>query len=158
MNYKKQLKELSFIVNDELSNYIKVHDKIHYESETFKSTLKNLFGFGIPMVELLKEAETLVPAWESINERINEFKVSEYNNLSDGEKYFFDLLSSFVIALIKTVSCLVEKQKLLAEGSEKFGSLTWKDHQEKRRAYQDSIDDYMLVGLKLNDAKYIIFN
>jgi hypothetical protein len=158
MNYLNELKELSLTVNQELSNYIKVHDWINSESETFKSSIKNLFGLGIPMNKLLKEAENLVPVWESLKRRIDEYKTREFENLADEEKIFFDLLSNFVIALNKTVSCLVARQKILAEGVEKFGSLTWNEHQKRRAAYEDAIDEYLSIGKKLNEVKHIIFN
>lgn len=158
MNYLNQLRELALPVNQELSNYIKVHDWIHSESKTFKSILKNLFGFGIPAQRFLKEAENLVPVWKSLTERIFEYKLNQYDKLSGEEKVFFNLLSSFVVALNKTVSCMVARQKLLAEVAEKVFSHTWKEHQKISAAYEDSVNEYLLIGKKLNEVKHIVFN
>jgi hypothetical protein len=157
MDSLKQLKELSVMVNQELSNYIKVHDWIHSECETFKSSIKNLLGFGIPMDRLLKEAENLIPEWESLNRKMGEYKIREYDNLSDEERHFFNLLSEFVIALNKTVICLVARQKILAKGVNKFRSLTWNEHQRRRAAYEDAIDEYLAIGQRLNEIKHLVF-
>lgn len=153
MEKSNQIQQLALLVNQELSNYIKVHDLIHSESETFKSTLKNIFGFGTPMAKLLQEAESLIPVWDSIEVKLNDFRTLEYNMLSANEKHYVNLLSSFVVALKKTVSCLVAKQQLLAEGVEKFGSITMKEQLIKRSAYENAIEEYLQIGKELSEAK-----
>jgi len=158
MSYKNQLKELSFIVNDGLTNYIKIHDYIHDESETLISAVKNFFGFGVSMDVLLKKAETLIPVWASISDRINDFKKSAYPNLSDDEKYYFETLISYVNAVQKTIASLVERQKFMEEGTNRFFNwlMSWKAFQEKRKVYQASVEEYCIIGQKLNDAKHIV--
>ena len=157
MGRNKQLQELALLISNELSNYIKVHDLIHSESETFKSTLKNILGFGTPMAKLLQEAEALIPVWDSIEVKLNDFKTQEYSMLSEDQKYYFDLLSRFVTAIKKTVSCLVSKQQLLAEGVEKFGSITMKEQQKRRAEYENSIEEYLRIGRELNESRKAIF-
>ena len=141
MEITRQIQQLALLINEELSNYIKVHDLIRSESETFKSTIKNLFGFGTPMSKLLQEAEALIPVWDSIESKLNNFKALEYSLLSEDQKHYVNLLSRFVTALKKTVSCLVSKQKLLAEGVDKFGSITMKEQQKRRSEYENSIEE-----------------
>jgi hypothetical protein len=160
MNYKYQLRELSIIVNDGLNIYIKVHNEIHRESETFWSSVKNTYGMGVPMADLLKYSESLVPQWDLINLKMNEFKVDSYNNLTSNEKHYFDLLFSYVAALRNTVDLLVERQKFMDNGTNMFlpWILSWMLFQKKRKAYQSSIENYCILGQKLNDSKYIVFN
>jgi hypothetical protein len=47
-NYRDQIKNLAFMVNDGLSAYITVHDKIFKEAATFKGLMKNIFGCIVP--------------------------------------------------------------------------------------------------------------
>ena len=109
---------------------------------------------------LLKKAETLIPVWASINDRINDFKKSAYPNLSDDEKYYFETLISYVNAVQKTIASLVERQKFMEEGTNRFFNwlMSWKAFQEKRKVYQASVEEYCIIGQKLNDAKHIVFN
>lgn len=157
MKKSNELIELTLIVNQELKNYVKIHDYIHSESETFRSSIKNLFGHGVPMNKLLGEAERLIPIWESLRIRIDEFRTIEFKNLSDDQKYYIDLLACFVNALNITVLCLVAKQKTLASGADNYGSLSWKEHQERRTAYEEAINQYCSIGNRLNAAKHLIF-
>jgi hypothetical protein len=160
MDHKSQLKEFTFLVHDGLSTYIKVHDAIHRESETFWSSVKNLYGKGVPMADLLKLTESLIPQWDLINVKMNDFNIASYNNLSGDEKHYFDLLFHYVTALRRTIDFLVERQKFMDEGTNRFLKwiVSWKAFHEKRKAYQSSIEDYCLIGQKLNDSKHIVFN
>ncbi|MEI7982287.1 MAG: hypothetical protein WCI71_11590 [Bacteroidota bacterium] len=73
---KDQIKEIAYLVNEGLQNYIYVHNLIFKEAATLKSFLKNLFGKGVPMSELKNESNKLLPIWDSILENIETFKNS----------------------------------------------------------------------------------
>jgi hypothetical protein len=138
------------MVNNGLTTYIKVHDTIHRETETFWSSVKNLFGFGVSMIDMLRVAKKLVPLWDLIYKKLEEFRSLLYESLSKDEKLYFDTLLKFTVALQKTIGCLVDRQRLLADGSEKIGSMTWKEHQEKRAIYLASVEEYLVIGQELN--------
>jgi len=159
MNYKDQIKELAWTVNEGLSIYIAIHNSIFQESYTLMSFIKNLFGRGVPMAKFLEHAEKLVPIWDSIQNKIDDFKSTMYLSLSKDEKCYFDLLANYVIALRKTVDCLVERQKYSEIGSRSFlnNPLSWKAFIEKERAYKTSINEYLTIGQQLNDMAQIIF-
>jgi hypothetical protein len=63
-NCREQIKNIAYSVNDGLTAYITIHDKIFKEAATLKSFLKNIFGRAVPMSQLLQDAETLIP-WEA---------------------------------------------------------------------------------------------
>ena len=156
MNNKRILRELSVMVNNGLTTYITVHNKIHKEAETFWSSIKNLLGFGIPLVDLLNLAESLLPLWNVILRELNAFKLSSYSDLSGDEKKYFDTLLQFTEALQRTAQCLVDRQKNMVDGSNEAGSMSWKSHQEKRTDYKNSIEDYLLIGLELNKLSALV--
>ena len=154
---KPKLRELSVMVNNGLTSYISVHNKIHKEAETIWSSIKNLLGFGVPMIELLALAEKLIPLWNLIIKELNAFKLSSYSDLSGDEKKYFDTLLRFTEALQRTVQCLVDQQKIMADGSNEVGSMYWKSHQGKRTEYKNSIEDYLLIGQELNKLSANVF-
>jgi hypothetical protein len=111
------------------------------------------------MSKLLQDAEALLPLWASIRTRMQAVHQGLYAVMSRDERQYFDLLSRYVDALSATVATLVERQRLLNEGS-KGGTknpMTWQAFQEKEHAYQISVQQYMAVGRELNDAAPIIF-
>jgi hypothetical protein len=142
-----------------LSSYIVVHDRIFHDASTFKSVVRNLFGRGVPMSQLLRDAEALLPFWTSMRARIEGLRQRSYDRLSPGERRYFDLLSRYVDAVSATVEALVDRQRLLSEGSK--GStrnpITWEAFQDKERAYQAAVQRYMSVGGELNDAAPVVF-
>jgi hypothetical protein len=152
--HRHEIRELATAVGSGLSAYIAVHDQIFQDASTFKSVVKNIFGRGVPMSKLLQDAEALLPLWTSIRTRMQSFRQRSYAALSTDERHYFDLLSRYVDALIATVTTLADRQRLLSEGS-KGGTkdpMTWQAFQEKERAYQISVQQYMAVGRELNDA------
>ena len=159
MDNKNQIKEIAYFVNEGLNKYIYVHNHIFKEAATIKSVIKNLCKKGIPMSELTNEATKLLPIWDSILENIETFKNSNYQNLSEDEKHYLDILTNYSIALNKTVNLLVERQILWENGSKDLlnNPMTWKEYKEKNIEYQASIDEYLWHGQQLNDVSYIIF-
>lgn len=156
---KAQIIELAWIVHDGLNNYIQVHNKIYKNSATFFSLMKDLFGFVVPMSDLLLWSEALIPEWESIQLKLENFKSVSYTNLSQDEQKYIDLLSQFVNALQLTVISLVERQRLMERGSRSFmkNRISWRDFKEKDNAYKNSIIAYTVIGYHLNESDRIVF-
>jgi len=143
MHYMDQIKELAIMVNEGLTIYIAVHNKILKESGTFRSFFKNLLDRGIAMSSLLEESENLKPIWDEIHQKIEEFRLYAYSVLLKDEKQYFDILSRYVAAVRRTVAALVDWQRLLYKGSKGFpnNTMTWKTHKQKERIYKDTISE-----------------
>jgi hypothetical protein len=158
-HHRDEIKEFALAVNDALTVYIAIHDAIFREAVTFKSLLKSILGRGVPMSKLLEESEQLLPLWDAIHQRIEEFRQSAYSSLSKDEKRYFDILSRYAEAVRQTVSALVDRQRLLNQGSVGGPSnpMTWELLQQKERIYKELVGQYMAIGQELNAASAIIF-
>jgi hypothetical protein len=156
MAHTDQIKELATIVNDGLKGYIAIHNTVFWETTTFKSFLKNLFGLGVPMSKLLEDSEGLLPLWDVIHQKMEVFRKSAYSTLSKDEKYYFDILSRYVDTVRKTVTALIDRQRLMNEGS-KGGTMTREAFQQKGVSYRIAVQEYTAIGQELNDAAPIIF-
>ncbi len=156
---KEQIKELAMAVDGGLTVYIAVHNAIFRESATFKSFVKNLFGRGVPMSKLLEDSERLLPLWEAIHEKTEFFQRSTYSSLTKDEKYYFDLLSQYVDSVRGTVAALVDRQRLMNEGSKggPNNPMTRELLKEKEKVYEMAVQKYLTIGRELNAAAAIIF-
>lgn len=159
MSRRDEIKELALAVNDALNAYIAIHDAIFREAATFKSFLKNMLGLGVSMSRLLEESEGLAPLWDVIHQKIVAFRRSSYSLLSEDERSYFDILSRYVEAVCETVTALVDRQRLLNQGSMggPHNPMTWEALQHKERIYNESVRRYMTIGQELTAAGPIIF-
>jgi hypothetical protein len=144
MNTKVEIKQLAMVVDDALTAYISVHDKIFNEGATLKSLFKNLIGRGTPMSALLEDAEKLLPTWEVISQRIESFTASHYSSLLQDERDYLMILSRLVVALQKTVATLVERQRLTNQGSKGGANnlMSWDSLKQREEAYRGAIREY----------------
>ena len=158
-NCRDQIKNLAFTVNDGLTAYIKIHDKIFKEAATFRSFLKNIFGRAVPMSQLLHDAETLIPIWSGINEKIASFGRDAYSSMNEDERYYLEILNRYAQAVNEVVVALVERQKLLNDRSKggHNNPANWNVYQDAERTYQSAIHKYMAIGQELNNASHLIF-
>lgn len=160
MNNKEQLRALALEVGEALSEYIRVHNRIFEEAATFKSVLKNLFGRGVPMSQLLADADGLVPVWAGIQRRLADVRQAAYASMSHTEQAYLNLLSKYVDAVAQTVWALVERQRLLADGSQGGGGnpMTWDRFKDSERRYESAVEGYKAVGRELNSAAATVFD
>lgn len=160
MDHREEIQDLAHVVGRGLTAYIEVHNRIFEEAASFKSVVKNIFGRGTPMPDLLDASERLVPLWDDILERMEAFRKERHSLLTPDERYYFDLLSRHADAVARTVDALVDRQRLLSEGSKtmKGNPLTWPAYQEKERAYKKAVEDYKELGADLNDVAHIVFD
>ncbi len=154
MSNRDEIRRLALAVSNGLNEYIEVHNKIFQESATFKSVVKNLFGRGASMPQLLDDSERLVPPWAAIYEDLEAFRRMSYLSLVPDQRSYFDLLSRYAMAIKETVHALVERQRLLNDG----GRLTLESFQEKEQLYRSAVAQYVLIGQELNAAAPIIFD
>jgi hypothetical protein len=160
MDHREQIQDLAHTVGRGLTAYIEVHNKIHEEASTLKSVVKNIFGRATPMSELLHEAERMQPLWRSIRQQLEEFRTASLPALATHERHYLHLLASYADAVSKTVDLLVDRQRLLNEGSKtrKNSPMTWDAFQEKNRAYKAAVEGYKAIGQELNDAAHLVFD
>ena len=160
MNYKDQIKDLAMKVNTALTEYVAVHNTIFQETATLNSLLRNVAGKGVTMSDLLEHSERLVPVWDDIEETMAAFRYVATPHWSNDEKRYFDILSRYASALRKTVDALVDRQRLMYEGSKggRNNAMTWEAYQEKEKAYQLRIQEYTAIGQELNAAAPIVFD
>jgi hypothetical protein len=128
---------------------------------TFKTLLKNLLGRGVPMASLLQESEQLVPLWTAILTDLSTFRNNRYSLLDRNERTYFDLLWTYAHSVRKTVDALVERQRLLNEGSKGGAArkpMTWEGFQEKERVYKAAVEEYRAIGRQLNDSASLVFD
>jgi len=158
-NCREQIKNIAYSVNDGLTAYITIHDKIFKEAATFKSFLKNIFGRAIPMSQLLQDTETLIPLWNGINEKIASFSHVANFSMDEDERCYFEILSRYAQAVKETVVALVERQRLLNERSKggHDNPVSWKVYQDAEKIYQSAIKKYMAIGQELNNAGHLVF-
>jgi hypothetical protein len=158
-NYRDQIKNLAFTVNDGLTAYITIHDRIFEEAATFKSFLRNIFGHAVPMSQLLQDAKRLIPIWNDITEKITSFGSEACSSMDEDERCYFDVLDRYAQAVNETVVALVERQKLLNDRSKggQNNPVNWSVYQEAEKTYQSAIQRYMAIGQELNNASPLVF-
>jgi len=146
-------------VNDGLTAYITIHDKIFKEAATFKSFLRNIFGSAVPMSQLLRDAETLIPLWNGITEKIVLFGREASSSMDEDERCYFEILNRYAQAVNETVIALVERQRFLNERSKggHDNPVNWKIYQDTEKTYQSAIQKYMAIGQELNNAGHLVF-
>ncbi|MBI3299490.1 MAG: hypothetical protein HYZ75_15100 [Elusimicrobia bacterium] len=109
------------------------------------------------MSELLQRSERLVILWSEIDAMVASFQRSDYASLSPAEKRYFNVLSGYVAALIRTVNALVDRQRLLnskSEGTE----VSWVEYKQKEEIYDDCVRQYKAIGHELNASSKIVFS
>jgi len=160
MTRKGEIKDLALRTNDGVTAYLAVHDRIFKEAVSFTSLFKNLFGLGVPMSKLLAEAEALVPVWKNIADQVQGFRRSEYSSLPHEERRYFDVLSRYVLAVRRTVELMIERQRLLNEGSKgsQGGPFTMELLRQKEDAYRKAVGEYSSIGNELNGLASAVFD
>jgi hypothetical protein len=158
MTEKEKLKELAIEVNEFLNEYIKIHDVIHREAESFLSVIKNIFGQGVPMSKLLDYAKSLSPKSEAVKARLVSFKLDSYAKLTNDEKFYFDTLLNYYTSLERTVNCLIQKQILMdIKSNDPLNKISLKEFKIKDNEYKSLINQYLIIGDQLNNSSHIIF-
>lgn len=159
LDHKQNLKLLAESVGSALGAYIEVHDRIFHQASTLSSVFKNIFGRGVPMADLLVDAERLVPSLAAVQAELSTYRAEAAQDLEPSSVRYLDLLEKYMGALRETVDALVRRQRLLAEGARggRENPMTWPAFQEAERDYERAIERYKVVGLDLNKAAPVVF-
>ena len=104
MDHREQLQDLAHTIGRGLTAYIDVHNRTFEEASTLKSVVRNIFGRGTPMSQLLREAERLQPLWGSIRQQLEEFRRASSASLTTHERHYLHLLASYADAVSKRLT------------------------------------------------------
>lgn len=148
MNSKEKIVELSWNVNNLLSQYIAIHDDV------FETSIRNIIPIpgifkAIDFGAYLQKTENIIPELENCDSKIKFLA----DNFSGEEREYLDLLSKYVGALIETVSCLKVVLGALYAKSQSFinSNYDWSNYKIDLAKYEQSVQDYLVVGGRLND-------
>ncbi|MEA3369528.1 MAG: hypothetical protein U9Q24_04175 [Candidatus Ratteibacteria bacterium] len=151
MNNTEILKKLSFEVNDLLSEYIQLHDKILKKGGIFISLFKK-----VDFEKILNDCHEILRKFEIKRKGMLSFKKENGDNLDDNEKKYLNQLISFFDKLLVTINFLLNKQQLLYKKSQKE-KIGWEEYNNAENQYKKSIDDYLMEGRKLNNLNSLVF-
>ena len=148
MANKEQIVELSWNVNDLLSQYVAIHDDIFKTSIRHAIPIPGIFK-AIDFGAHLRKIENIIPELENCDSKIK----LVVENLSGQEREYLDLLSQYVGALIETVNRLKIVVSALYAKSQSFvnSNYDWKNYKSDLAKYEQSVQDYLVIGGRLNE-------
>lgn len=148
MPNKEQIVELSWNVNDLLSQYVAIHDDIFKTSIRHAIPIPGIFK-AIDFGAHLKKIENIIPELENCDNKIK----SVAENVGGQEREYLDLLSKYTNALIETASRLKIVVVALYAKSQSFvnSNYDWKNYKSDLAKYKQSVQDYMAIGGHLNE-------
>lgn len=148
MANKEQIVELSWNVNDLLSQYVAIHDDIFKTSIRHAIPIPGIFK-AIDFGTHLKKIENIISEFENCDDKIKYFT----ENVTGQEREYIDLLSKYTGALIETISRLKIVVSALYDKSQSFvnSNYDWKNYKSDLAKYEQSVQDYMAIGGHLNE-------
>ena len=148
MANKEQIVELSWNVNDLLSQYVAIHDDIFKTSIRHAIPIPGIFK-AIDFGAHLGKIENIIPELENCDNKIK----SVVENVDGQEREYLDLLSKYTNALIETASRLKIVVGALYAKSQSFvnSNYDWKNYKSDLAKYEQSVQDYMAIGGRLNE-------
>ena len=148
MANKEQIVELSWNVNDLLSQYVAIHDDIFKTSIRHAIPIPGIFK-AIDFGAHLGKVENIIPELENCDSKIKSLAES----VNGQEREYLDLLARYVGALIETVSRLKVVVGALYAKSQSFvnSNYDWKNYKSDLASYEQSVQDYMAIGGHLNE-------
>ncbi|GIW69314.1 MAG: hypothetical protein KatS3mg101_0061 [Patescibacteria group bacterium] len=148
MANKEQIVELSWNVNDLLSQYVAIHDDIFKTSIRHAIPIPGIFK-AIDFGAHLGKVENIIPELENCGSKIKSLAES----VNGQEREYLDLLARYVGALIETVSRLKVVVGALYAKSQSFvnSKYDWKNYKSDLASYEQSVQDYMAIGGRLNE-------
>jgi hypothetical protein len=141
MDTRTKLQTLALDINELLSAYIVVHDKLIKKSNSIFSVFT-----PINFDELATYSERILAFLKQKREEILIAKKEVENN---HQKEFVDCLLDYTDALIKTDELLYKMLDDL-RGKAHGEKLSLKQHMQNNKQYKDSIEEYTVQGERLN--------
>ena len=146
-----------FLVDDALTRYVAIHDRIFDQQATVMSIIRNLFGGGPDFTKLHAEAKSSDELWSSVEEYVAECFTAFQSGLTPHELNFFTALIPYVKAVKRTTTLLRIRQEALLE---KLNGrpLSLNEYQRIEREYADSVETYVRLGASLQPLTEHLFD
>jgi len=148
MSNKEQIIELSWNVNDLLSQYVAIHDDV------FKTSIRHIIPIpgifrAIDFGAHLQKVGNIVSELKNCDRKMK----SLITDLTSDEREHLDLLSKYTGALIETVSRFKVVLGALYAKSQSFtnSNYDWNNYKNDLAKYKDAVQGYMAFGEKLNN-------
>ena len=145
---KEQIVEISWVVNDLLSQYVAIHDDV------FKTSIRHIIPIpgifkAIDFGAHLQKAENIIPELKNCDNKINALA----DNFEGQEREYLYLLSRYANALIETVSRLKIVLGALYAKSQSFvnSNYDWSNYKNDLADYEKSVQGYLAIGGCLNE-------
>lgn len=142
------LKMVAFHVHQGIQKYAATYQRITKEGASAKSVMKNLFGRGVPMSELLSDAEGLVPVWSSLDNELRYFTLRTQGEIDYDERVYVDVLRQYVDVILEAVHALVDRQRILAKPP-----VQWSAHQAASAKFEWALNQHVALENKLNSVR-----
>jgi len=146
MDNKVKLQTIAFEINDLLTEYITIHNKILKKAGSFLSLFKR-----VNFQEFYDDTKDILLKFNLKQREVRELKISLYDCMTHSQRNFLDCLLRYVDTLIETINLLYIKVDLLYQRSQNKISLRFKELQSVDKHYQKCINGYMRIGEELND-------
>jgi hypothetical protein len=150
---KEILEKQARDVNALLGEYVEVHNLRLKKGGTLSSLLKNLFiNKKVGFEEIYGSAKTIFDKLEDKHQELFSIKKASYANFHTEEGQFYDCLIKYEEALTKCASklCDLTGAQFFLSQSKKKHNLTWEENQKLEKDYQESINNYVVIGEDLN--------
>ncbi|MBI1882841.1 MAG: hypothetical protein HYS08_01350 [Chlamydiae bacterium] len=144
MSAKDLLKSHALEVNDLLTAYIELHDDALKESGTFESLFRH-----VDFESLHKRSIDIHSRLSTKQKELEDFYKEFYSQADPDCRLYYDALHIFVERLTRTTALLEQRQLFLYKKAKGEGG-TFSDYMKIEKEYQNSVNDYMEAGNKLN--------
>jgi hypothetical protein len=148
--------ECMFLVDDALTHYVAIHDRIFDQQATAMSVVRNLFGGGPDFAKLHAEAKAADELWSTVEEHVEECVTVFQSGFSPRERAFFIALVPYVKAVKRTTTLLRNRQEALL--SKLQGPLSLSEYQRIEREYANAAETYVRLGALLQPLSEQLFD
>lgn len=145
MDNKETLRTIAIEINDLLSEYITIHNKVLKKAMTFLSLFRRINYKGLHY-----NTKILLSRFKTKQDEIIKQKSNLYSELPQRQKDFFDCISEYINALTISVEFLSNHVELLYKRSHRVISLKFKEYKAVLEQYEQSISNYRKIGERLN--------
>ena len=155
-----QLRLLALMVNEMLTSYIELENKITRSQATFRSLVARLLGRRIPYEEFVRDLAETESRWSVVLDMVAKARQDLQLSTSVNEQRFVEALWSYTVAVRDAVAVLGESQRQLERIS--LGSNptnpTFGDIAHSQALYRAAVQRYLDCGIKLNSLNPLIFD
>lgn len=128
-----------------LNEYITIHDELIASPKGLIGILKKIFK----PIDFSSYVQRLSTITKSLTENLSELELLDNHSLRENELQLKQILSRFIIDLLKTVEKLSEINKKLAQKAE-GKTYSMSEYNKDMKEYQDLVDSYTATGSQLN--------